>query len=515
MKKHLLALLCLTLPLTLLTGCWQAEPLDEGPVSLAPIQTEEETPPDTPQIVLPESFSLPYIPNQTLDPIDSPDGMQRVVASLLYEGLFHLDGSLEPQPLLCASYDYDPDAYRYTFTLREGVVFSDGSTLTAADVKATLDRARQSDRYRSRLAGVASITGRRGSNTVTITLTGPNTGFLALLDIPIVKSGSQKDTVPTGTGPYCFAVEDGSACLAANPSWWQGGGQPLDRIPLVEAADHDTLLYRFSSHDVQLITADLTSAESAGTTGKVDCLDVETAILQYLGCNTARAPMDNPALRRAIWYGLNRAYVVSAFLSGHGSPAQYPVSPASPLYPAALEEAFSIDSFSTALAQSGYQAERPLVLLVNEENNFKRAIAGYLAESLTAAGLPVEVQALPWEEYNTALAAGNFDFYYGEARLTADWNLSPLLTAGGALNYGHWSDPQTDALLAAFAAAEDRTAAMNTLCAHLKSQAPILPICFKSTSVLSQADVVERLTPTVAEPFYNLTSCVIHLSGNG
>lgn len=40
---------------------------------------------------------------------------------------------------------------------------------------------------------------------------------------------------------------------------------------------------------------------------------------------------------------------------------------------------------------------------------------------------PVEVNALPWEEYNAALAAGNFDLYYGEVRLTADWNLTSLL----------------------------------------------------------------------------------------
>ncbi len=509
MKKHLFILLYLVLSLILLTGCWQAETLEEEDLaSLPPILEMEETL-ESPRIILPENFSLPYTPGQTLDPIDCTDGMQQVVASLLYEGLFRLDHALEPQLSLCSSYTYDPTTHRYVFTIREGVLFSDGSALTAADVRATLERARQSDRYRSRLSGVASISS-RGAN-VTITLTSPNTGFPALLNIPIVKSGTQKNTVPIGTGPYCYTVEEGNAYLTASPSWWRGGGQPLERIPLVEAADYDTLLYRFSSHDVQLITADLTSAESAATTGKVDCLDAETTVLQYIGCNTARAPLDNLALRRALWSGVNRAYIVSAFLSGHGNAAQYPVSPVSPLYPTALEEAYSIEAFSTALAQSGYVSERPLTLLVNEENSFKQAIAGHLAESFTKAGLPVEVQILPWDAYSAALAAGNFDLYYGEVRLTADWNLSSLLTAGSALNYGNWNNPQTDALLADFAAAEDRAAAMNTLCAHLQSQVPIIPVCFKSTSVLSQADVLENLSPTAAEPFYNLTDCIVHL----
>ncbi|MCI9374863.1 MAG: ABC transporter substrate-binding protein [Oscillibacter sp.] len=508
MKKHLFRLLCTVLPLVLLTGCWQAELIEEEPDALPPV-VEEEPPPETPRVVLPETFALPYAPSQTLDPVECSDGIQQVVGSLLYEGLFRLDNALEPQPSLCASYTYDPATYRYTFTLREGVAFSDGSSLTAADVRATLERARQSERYRSRLAGVASISGR--GDTVTITLTGPNTGFPALLDIPIIKSGTQKNTVPTGTGPYCYAAEGGNAYLTVNPGWWRGGGQPLERIPLVEAADHDTLLYRFSSHDIQLMTADLTGTQSSGTTGKVGCIDAETTVLQYLGCNTARAPLDNLALRRALWNGINRTYVVSAFLSGHGSAAQFPVSPVSRLYPSGLEETGSADTFSAALLQTGYTAERPLTLLVNEENSFKKSIAGFLAESLTNAGLPVEVQVLPWAEYNAALTAGEFDLYYGEVRLTADWNLAPLLATGGALNYSRWSNPQTDALLAAFAAAEDRTAAMNTLCAHLQSQAPILPVCFKSTSVLYQADVLENLTPTAAEPFYNLTSCTIHL----
>ena len=54
---------------------------------------------------------------------------------------------------------------------------------------------------------------------------------------------------------------------------------------------------------------------------------------------------------------------------------------------------------------------------------------------------------------------------------------------------------------------------MEALCAYLQEQAPILPLCFKSTSVLVQSEVVEGLTPTVAEAFHNLTECVIHLEG--
>ena len=52
---------------------------------------------------------------------------------------------------------------------------------------------------------------------------------------------------------------------------------------------------------------------------------------------------------------------------------------------------------------------------------------------------------------------------------------------------------------------------MEDLCAYLRQQAPILPICFKSTSVLVQADVVEGLEPTAAEPLYNFPACTVRL----
>ena len=110
-----------------------------------------------------------------------------------------------------------------------------------------------------------------------------------------------------------------------------------------------------------------------------------------------------------------------------------------------------------------------------------------------------------------ALAAGNFDLYYGEVRLPANWDLSALVGTGGSLNYGGWADPQTEQLLAACAAAEDRAAALSDLCAYLQQQAPILPLCFKSSSVLYQTGAVSGLTPTAAEPFYDLPSCQIHL----
>ena len=147
-----------------------------------------------------------------------------------------------------------------------------------------------------------------------------------------------------------------------------------------------------------------------------------------------------------------------------------------------------------------------LALLVNKENSFKVDAAKRIAEDLSRHDLQVTVKALPWEEYLTALQAGEFDLYYGECRLTADWDIRSLVGTGGSLNYGGYSNADTDDLLKAALAAEGsaRQTAMLALCQQLQQECPILPICFKTVSVLLTSDAVESITPTAANPFYNL-----------
>ena len=504
MKRITALAAALLLALSLLTGCAQ---IDEAEEPLFP--PEEDPAPEETAAALPSAFSLPYLAGQPLNPLTCPDGMQQTAASLLYEGLFHLDGQFTAQPLLCASYTYDPEALTYVLTLRQGVVFSDGSPLTAADVRATLTAARSSARYAPRLADVKSISA--GNGTVTLTLSRPNSALPALLDIPILKSGTEKKDIPTGTGPYLYD-ESSTPCLLASQNWWQGGGQPVERIVLTETADAESMLYRFTSHDVQLLVSDLTGTDSVTVSGSVRCTDADTTVFQYLGINTAVKPLDDAAFRRCLSLGLNRQALVSGLLSGHARAAQFPVSPASPLYPSELDTAFSATAFADALAACKTRPARTLRLVVNSENAFKVSMAQQIAAAFTASGIPMEAVSLPWEEYTAALAAGRFDLYYGEVRLLADWDVSSLLATGGSLNYGGWSDAQCNQLLEACRSSADREAALNALYRYLRGQTPILPVCFKTVSALYESDVLEGLTPTAAEPFYDLNSCVIHLS---
>ncbi len=459
------------------------------------------------RITLPDSFALPYDASRTLDPITCADGMQQTVGALLYEGLFELDAHFQAQPRLCSSYRYEPESLRWIFVLRSGVTFSDGSALTAADAAAALNRARTSARYQSRLSDIKSVSA--AGDTLTVLLNRANAALPQLLDIPIVKSGTESQLIPLGTGPYAYAAEP--ARLTARTNWWRGASLPLSEIRLTAVSGADAMLYRFSGHDVQLIVADLTGSDPVSATGSVCFQDADTTLLQYVGVNTRKAALGSAALRRALWQGIDRTSAVSSLLSGHGKAAQFPISPLSPCYPADLEQSYSPGEALTAAEAAGLPKQK-LTMLVNEENPFKVSMANYIVSLYTTLGLNIELRVLAWDEYTAALQSGNFDFYYGEVRLSASWDLRPLVGTGGSLNYGGWSDPELDTLLAACAAAENQADALHSVCSRLQETCPILPVCFKTVTVLSQEGVLDGLQPTASNPFYSFSDCTVHLS---
>ena len=500
MKRLLPLLLLLSL---LLSGCAETPRQPDDSFLLAGELDADQEPP-----LRIASFTLPIHAGQTLDPITCSDGIQQNISSLLYEGLFTLGPSFGAEYSLCDSYEYDPGRFVYTFHIREGVTFSDGTTLTARDVVATYNRARESIRYASRFANVSSMR-YQGTDTVRIALNKGDANFPALLDIPIVRRGTESRAVPVGTGPYLYITEGTQDYLKANASWWRGNIQPLIRMELSAVKDEDTAAYRFSSGEIQLLKTDLLSGGALNAATGVTVTPVDTGRLLYLGFRTTGL-FEDAELRRAMGLGIDRAGLVSGYLSGYARETCFPISPVAEHYPENLETGYRLSAYTEALTALGYGAEgdkkeRSVTLLVCDENLEKLAIAEAIARNLSQLRITVTVHALPWEQYLTALQNGRFDLYLGEVRLSANWDLSSLIGTGGALNYGCYSDPQTDLLIDQFLAAEaERETAAAQLYGYLARQAPILPICFGVDSILTQTSVLDRLTPTAATPFYGL-----------
>ena len=308
---------------------------------------------------------------------------------------------------------------------------------------------------------------------------------------------------------------------------------PLRRIELLHCKDRDTMLYAFSSREIQLLPLDLTGTGASGVSVSGDYTDAPTSVMQFLGFNTRRAPFSDAALRQAVSAAADRQALVDSCLLGHGSAAQFPLSPASEEYPTELEAPYSIAALqqltqeeagssgdaanagntSSDNASAGMYAGVSVTLLVNEENSFKVSAAQEIAAALSRCGLTVTVDSVPWETYLQRLQDGSFDLYYGECRLTADWDILELVGTEGSLNYGGFSDEDTDILLAACRTASEgqRSKALTALWQDLLEKMPIAPLCFKSDSVLTTTGLVEGLTATETDPFFSLEQWTVHL----
>lgn len=510
-------ILCLFLTAFLLLSCtacadWDElaeDPLQELSLYYQSENGSQESAPLT-------SFALPYCETETLDAITCSDGFQQVLGKLLYESLYELDASFAPQPVLAESCRYDAESLTYTIQIRSGVHFSDGSALTASDVADTLNRAAQSVRYGSRFTRVGWISADR--DKVIVTMLESNGGLLSLLDIPIVKSGTETQKIPLGTGPYAVAKEeDGSNYLAPNPHWWQSKRLPLGRIELVSCKTADAANYAFTAQNVQLLCADLIGTDTAPADVSGACTDAPGTVMQYLGFNMGNELLARSTVRQAISAAIDRETLVSAYLLGHGSAAQFPIPPQSELYPADLENSYSRDAVNAAMKKAGLtdtEGKTALTLIVNEENRFKVTAAAQIAEALNRYDLVVTVQALPWEEFLNALVYGDYDLYYGETKLRADWDLSALIGSGGSVNFGNFRSENAELLLSEFleAQGEKRKVVMRELCNDFLQNQPIAPICFKAVSVLMTNNAVDVITPTATNPFYQMENWTVHLA---
>ena len=160
-------------------------------------------------------FGLAWEPDQTLNPYSCMVLSNRTVLSLLYEPLFAVNADFTATPYLCESLTSSGDGRTHTLTLRQGVTFSNGTALTAADAAASIRAAQNSDYYGSRLQDILSVQA-TGDLQLTIT-TGSACGTLpSLLNVYVVQAATTGDTIPVGTGPYRC---DGTQLLQTD--WWR------------------------------------------------------------------------------------------------------------------------------------------------------------------------------------------------------------------------------------------------------------------------------------------------------
>ena len=536
MKKirKLQVYIALLLVVILLQSCTLPSQPQQDPEAPEETPTMEDSPPAPPPVERPHApgrFTLRYDPNSTLNPITALNRDNILISSLLYESLFVLDGALEAHPVLCESWS-SPDNTIFTINIKPDVAMSDGSLLTAEDVAYTLKQAMLSGRYVNRLSVIADVAA-DDDLTVTIELYAPNNRFVCLLDFSIIKSGSIESPVPPGTGAYIFSDAD-IPRLDRFIEHRNYSRLPVSVIHLTTCADND-LTAAFDEGKLSLLWDDPGDAFDIRLNRLHEKRPYETTVLQFIGFNSNHTVLRDPDVRRAIGASIDRQYIIDNILPlpGQAVAAPLALSPAFHLYDkdwersslqpleetailltrAGLED-FDNDSFLELSDGFGGYSKFTIDFIVNSENIHKVRAANKIAETLRQNGLDVTVRELTWDRFMSALQTGDFDMYYGETQLGADFDLSPLLLPG-KLNYGKTASaenkPFIDNFLAARTDEQVRWYAWQ-LCEQVKIYAPFAPILYKRYFVYTPIGAISGVSPGQSNVFRNFTDWSINLA---
>ena len=506
LKRRLAA--ALLAALVLLTGC-AAQGEAEGEAD----QEEDQGTAEEIESYSDGRFTIQYDPEGSLDPFEDTNTYNDQMFSLVYEGLFALDDKLTPRPVLCESWDTQ-DGVTYTVTIKEGVSLHNGGELTASDAAWSINTARLSSKYASRLRCIETCTA-SDERTLTITLSAPNYMLPSLLDTPIVAAGSE-GAMPPGTGPYRLS----GSSLTAFPGYRQETG--IDIIYLTEPLGDD-VERAFSETRLDLIAWDPLGGEELNVHCVRETRYYHTSQLIYLAFNCQTGPFTEAPLRRAVSYLVDREHICSDILGSSVQSAPLALSPVLEFYDTAWEEGsgYSRESFSQAISETGLQDEdmdgyydTSIRFIVNNDSPAKVSAARRITTDLQNMGLRVELAELSWEAYTAALAAGNFHMCLAEARLSADFDLTPLVGTGGRLNYGGYSSEATDGYISAYLASGDEASrAYNAgqLCKSVLEESPVVPIAYKQMAVMTHPGVVTGAAPSQSGLFTGAAGWGFHL----
>ncbi len=530
-KKGFALLLCLLLLLAAMAGCGKTEPVPEDP------EQEEETDGETEDMTEPEkkkarnsSFTMRFSENDSLNPLYCKSVSNTALMSLIYEGLFRLDGRFEPIPVLCSEFGTE-DGKTWWFSVIDAVMH-DGSDLKPVDVAYTINLARDSDKYRARLSAISACYD-NGDGRVIVELKEENRNLPALLDVPIICAGTGDDYAPAGTGPYVYRQVGKSSRLEYYAGYRDASSVKTKTLFLKEFAE-GTLEDKFSDRSLDMIWDGGSDSSSLHLYGEYETHCYDTTLLQYVGFNFNRIALQQVSVRRAIASAVDREMIVDEIYGGIGRPAELLYSPVYRLYADSWADAqgFSLSDMSANLAEAGLQDHNndglleydygggywetlTFRFLVFEGSERKVAAAQAIAANLRRVGLDVRVTPMPWQEYLQALENGRFELYYGEAALPHDFDFSALLTVDGDLRYGlTGGSAYAERIRAVKQAADDETleAAAAALCLYAAENVPLVPIQYRQNVVYTHRGEITGLSPSVSGIFHSVKEWSINLS---
>ena len=499
MKKALLLLLCAALVLSLFSGCAAEDrPYEPTGDALAPedadVNATQPAEDDAPQ-----EFSLAYYPNRSMNPTIATDYTNRMLFSLIYQGLFFVDSNNQAVPILCKNYKFSTDARTFTFFLMDDAKFSDGTPVTVEDVLATYSAALKSTYYSGRFVHVKEIL-ISDEGGVSFKLSNPIADLPLLLDVPIIKASQIESEHPLGTGPYIFENSLTGAQLRRNRAWWcQNSAQNLtvtaDTIPLVAAESTTHIRDEFEFADVGVVLTNPFSDAYADYRCDRELWDCPNGFFLYIGCNVAYSEVfSNDNLRANLTYAIDRNTLASNHYGEFAKVTTIACDPSSPYYSPSLAEKYEYDPirFIEALGKIKKPKE-PVKLLVNKDDSIRLRAARDIADMLTECGLETVTVEQETHKYQSDIRVGKYDLYLGQTCLSANMDLTPFFHPYGNISRNGVADGEIYSLCLD---ALENSGNFYNLHKAVADDGSIVPILFGNYTVYATRGLVTNLSPS-------------------
>lgn len=431
----------------------------------------------------------------TLDPVFARDLNTAFITRQVFRGLTRLDKNLLPVPEIADRIEISADGLTYRFSIRPDATFQNGDPITADDVAFSLTRSVNPETaggdasalggptFLSDIAGFAAIiTGSTGElsglrviddATLEITLAAPRSTFLmklasapaSIVDRSQVESDEQWARSPNGSGPFKVAEWTENEQLILEPYGAFFGGEPtLSRVEirLGARALQSFNLYQAGEIDIDTLTSNSIDRVLAPEAGMNDELTVTPLFaVDYIALRTDVAPLDDPMVRRALQLGFPRDKIADVTFNGH-------VQAASGMIPEGMLgqswpvdwPAYDLEAARQAIADSTYGSAENIPPIQIFISGYAGAQA--LRDSLEAdLGLRIEVIDVNWPDYLDGLTQRRypaFELYWGADYPDPESLLWTLFGSGLPDNYGSYSNPRVDELLAEAALEQDPSA---------------------------------------------------------
>jgi peptide/nickel transport system substrate-binding protein len=345
-----------------------------------------------------------------LDPTSAAAGaIDQVLYSNVFEGLtrFGPDGSVNPG--LAASWDISEDGLRYTFNLREGVAFHDGTAMDAEDVVFSLDRARAEDSTNAQKALFAEIEGVEAVDptTVRVTLSTANGSFLfnmAWGDAVIVASESIENikTNPVGTGAFKFSnwVQGDQIELVRNEDYW-GTPANLETATFKFISDPTAAFAAMMAEDVDVFYSypapeNLPQFEADA---RFEVLVGSSEGETILAINNLMEPFTDVRVRKAVAHAIDRQAIIDGAMFGLGTPIGTHFAPHNPDYVDLTSNSqYDPELATSLLTEAGYPDGFTTTLKLPPPSYARRG-GEIIASQLRAVGIQTEISNLEWAQW--------------------------------------------------------------------------------------------------------------------